>query len=294
MKKLAIAIGHGRTPEGGHHPGSVSDDPKTAKRPDYVEHDLATQIVEAVTGRLRQMGVPCISEADFDARDPNYVGTTKWANTHDDVDAVVEIHLDWERAPRGGFGLYISDAGATLASAVRNAYEEEDLPVRTNQRRSDLYLLRNTKAPALIWECDRVGDGVPVRRIARAIARGLGRYAGVQASSLPRPGSPGESEERERPRRQEPKPFEVRVERPDLLRRGSRDDGPRGSGGPVAQVQALLWAHGLGSTCKSFNGTFDGVYGNATAEAVRAFQEAHDLDVDGIVGKRTLRALLAA
>jgi len=51
----------------------------------------------------------------------------------------------------------------------------------------------------------------------------------------------------------------------------------------------LLVQHQLGA---SGNGpTQDGLYGEGTAGAVRAFQRAHHLDVDGIVGKDTWRAL---
>ena len=40
-----------------------------------------------------------------------------------------------------------------------------------------------------------------------------------------------------------------------------------------------------------YNGTVDGIFGSATAKAVRFFQRSNGLVEDGIVGKNTLRAL---
>lgn len=65
------------------------------------------------------------------------------------------------------------------------------------------------------------------------------------------------------------------------LRRGSR-------GSEVAKLQTALNA--LGYDC----GTADGIFGLKTEMAVRAFQKAKGLTVDGIAGKATQAALYAA
>jgi peptidoglycan hydrolase-like protein with peptidoglycan-binding domain len=57
------------------------------------------------------------------------------------------------------------------------------------------------------------------------------------------------------------------------------------NGAEVALVQALFAANGIPT------GPVDGIFGPLTEAAVRAFQEAHGLQVDGIVGRQTLAAL---
>lgn len=60
-------------------------------------------------------------------------------------------------------------------------------------------------------------------------------------------------------------------------------EGDRGA--QVEQVQQLLIARGF------LDGKADGVYGAATVEAIRAFQESMGLDADGICGDQTLQLL---
>jgi hypothetical protein len=63
-------------------------------------------------------------------------------------------------------------------------------------------------------------------------------------------------------------------------------DTGQGATGPRARiVQALLQAHG-------YELTADGIFGPNTAAAVRAFQAAKGLGVDGIVGSHTMAALI--
>jgi len=57
-------------------------------------------------------------------------------------------------------------------------------------------------------------------------------------------------------------------------------------GGDVIEIQRLLQSLGY------YKGDLDGQYGPATAAAVRAFQADKDQIVDGIIGPRTIEALL--
>ena len=59
-------------------------------------------------------------------------------------------------------------------------------------------------------------------------------------------------------------------------------------GAQVEQVQELLIARGL------LDGKADGVYGEATVEAIRKFQESMGLDADGICGDQTFKLLSGA
>ena len=68
------------------------------------------------------------------------------------------------------------------------------------------------------------------------------------------------------------------------LRRMLFVTSPMMRGDDVLFVQRQLGTSGSGPTQ-------DGLYGENTASAVRAFQRARNLDVDGIVGKDTWRAL---
>lgn len=65
---------------------------------------------------------------------------------------------------------------------------------------------------------------------------------------------------------------------PATVRYGSRGD-------TVVQLQQLLRAEG-------YHLQPDGIFGSMTREAVRSYQTAHGLAVDGIVGKKTWTALL--
>ncbi|MEX2323248.1 MAG: peptidoglycan-binding domain-containing protein [Acidimicrobiia bacterium] len=63
----------------------------------------------------------------------------------------------------------------------------------------------------------------------------------------------------------------------------------RGSSGPeVEDLQRKLLANKINP------GPVDGLFGPKTDDAVRRFQEMHDLQVDGIVGPNTLSAFEAA
>lgn len=62
-------------------------------------------------------------------------------------------------------------------------------------------------------------------------------------------------------------------------------DKPRMQGDDVKELQTLLDKHGF--PC----GEIDGIFGPATDTAVRSFQKANGLTVDGKVGEKTWAAL---
>lgn len=269
MKTLALAIGHGVTPKGVDDPGAV------APGAEHTEHEEATFITAHVNHLLKstdefdlgELGWRVEWEGDLPA-DPNYVGTTKWANDLP-ADAVVSVHLDWHKAPVGGFGLYLTDDGAAIANHIWRAYVEAGLTTRDHQERQDLYLLRNTDAPALIWEADKVGDHVDPVDTATAITKGLYAYCAANAA-------PHGVDEPERP--PEPSPWSASIDAPDLIRRGAK-------GYPVQMIHHLLGANGYAHLLRDELGTQQ--YGRHTEDAVSAYQAHHDLGVDGIVGPET-------
>lgn len=70
----------------------------------------------------------------------------------------------------------------------------------------------------------------------------------------------------------------VQAARADTYERGD-------SGSTVREIQSLLKEWGY------YSGSIDGIYGSATEEAVRYFQNVNGLEVDGRVGPATLEAL---
>ena len=74
-----------------------------------------------------------------------------------------------------------------------------------------------------------------------------------------------------------------------VLAEGSTD------GGPVGRVQQMLNVHAGSDFEGGTKGPLqvDGVFGPKTEAAVRGFQDALDITVDGIVGPVTWRALVS-
>ena len=67
----------------------------------------------------------------------------------------------------------------------------------------------------------------------------------------------------------------------------SAGTGTHRAGGSVRVRRVQSYLHKLGYAV----GKSDGVFGNKTTAAVKAFQQKHGLKVDGVVGARTLRAM---
>ena len=65
----------------------------------------------------------------------------------------------------------------------------------------------------------------------------------------------------------------------------------RGAASPEVRTAQILLIHKFEIFCGAAGA--DGEFGKMTDTAVRAFQKAHGLGVDGVVGQKTWTALLA-
>lgn len=183
MTKVYIANGHGHKDDGGFDPGAVSRDGL------WHEQKAGDFIVSRAASLLSSWGVDVKHEAFQD--DPNYPGTTRAANAWG-ADYVVEVHHDWNRAPEGAFGHWVSAAGKALADRIQQAVGAAGFPLRPSwhKRRTDLYILKNTVAPCVLYECGRIGQGdldteSELKAMGTALAAGIADHLGVKPLTTP-------------------------------------------------------------------------------------------------------------
>ena len=133
-----------------------------------------------------------------------------------------------------------------------------------------LYAAHQSGVPAIILECSfhtntRAAkwllDDVNLKKLAQALADELADYYGMVEVTTPKKDE-----------------FEVNV---SVLKKGDK-------GNQVKAMQILLI--GFGFSCGSSGA--DGSFGSATDKAVRAYQKANGLTVDGSVGPKTWAKLL--
>lgn len=187
MAGVYVAVGHGTKPGGTYDPGAIGSDGRE-------EHEEAHEVVAACAKALNRSSVQFVAEADAgNSHDPNFAGSVAAVNAGN-FEAAVEIHFDWLGAPRGGFGLYLSNRSRLFADAIRTRWAQSGLPTRTNTYRNNLSFLK-AECPAVIWECDRVfGYSLAVNeKMGEAIAAGICDWLGVPFVStiaVPTPQSP--------------------------------------------------------------------------------------------------------
>ena len=183
MIHVFYANGHGIQPSGRHDPGAVSADGR------WNEQSAGDHITAAAAAASRSAGLTVTHEAFTD--DHNYVGTTRRANELG-VDLVVEIHHDWNRAPEGAFVHWhpSSSDGRALADHVLEAIGAAGFPLRRDwhKPRGELYILRNTRMPAVLVEVGRIGqasidEAAELEAMGRAIAAGVHAHLGVTPPS---------------------------------------------------------------------------------------------------------------
>ena len=186
MATVILAAGHGRLPNGGWDPGTTWG--PAGKPPTQVEHTLNEQVMWACYDELRVNGVAVKLERGS-TRNTNDRLDGNWLRFRRDLDSMpkgavslaVEIHHDYYKARRGGFGIVPAAVGyhATreldVCTAITAAYKAAGLPVRpTYADVRGLGLLRRPKVPTLIWECDRLGaDCASPTQTGHALALGI-------------------------------------------------------------------------------------------------------------------------
>ena len=182
MNKVYLAPGHGRRPNGLLDPGAVGGGTNEQEAGDRI----ARQVESFLLGEFEDV------EVQRQARGgPNFVGTRDEVNASG-ADVALELHHDWIRAPRGGFGFHQGGERERIADALTDAYREVGLPTRAHMRTlpgttSEPGLYRGTPATTILWELDRIGTTTEDH--ARAVAYGIADYLGLKEKAVRPPAS---------------------------------------------------------------------------------------------------------
>ena len=177
--KVAVFCGHGTSQDGGWDSGCVYKH----KGKTYTESALMKKVTESCVYYLRQCGIKVVT--DVPANGINMVKQVKKSNA-EGVKLHVAFHCDYSGAPAGTIPLYASASGRKLATAMnKRVMQYSSLKTRGVCKRTDLYELNATKAPAVIFECGSIKkDLVALVREYDAIgfgaARGICDYLGVK------------------------------------------------------------------------------------------------------------------
>lgn len=183
--KIVISSGHGKYIRGARG---------NPVPPQMDEVDEARKVVEQVATELRALGVDVTTYHDDVSRtqDENLKRITDFHNSRTrDLD--VSVHFNaYNGTAHGTECLYVtqSELAGEVAAAVATAGQ---LTNRGGKKRTDLYFLNNTAAPAILIEtafCDNTGDCELVRQnfdlICAAIADAIADEEGA-APSPPEP-----------------------------------------------------------------------------------------------------------
>lgn len=188
MSKVALMCGHGRSTDGTWDCGTSYGGNNEAA--------LMLPITKAAVKYLRSRGVTVISDADTN-NNKNMIADVKWANK-EKVSIYVSLHCDWYKAPSGTLPLYVSAKGKALATAINKAVMSGmSMKTRGVTRRTDLYELNYTDAPACIFECGSIKNDIAKMKqsdkYGKCIAIGICNYLGVkweEPQPTPQPTAP--------------------------------------------------------------------------------------------------------
>ena len=322
------------------HAGHNSTVPGARGLIDEVTEDR--KVKDGVISKLQALGhtvYDCTDDAGT-SQNANLANIVKLCNAHS-ADLDVSIHFNAAANDPSGDGvttgtevLVYSGASkaTTYAAAICARIADLGFQSRGVRERPDLYVLKHTKAPALLVECCFVDDADDVAlydadQMATAIVQGITGKA-VIGGAPAQESVPVESANTTTPDNY-PAKFQawlnagysagltvdglwgpktragavkaLQTELNAQFGKGLAVDGLWGSKTKAACVNVKQGASGnltciIQGTlyCRGYNPKgFDGIFGAGCAAAVRAFQTAARLSADGIVGQNTWAALLS-
>lgn len=186
-KTVYLAPGHGRRPDGRVDPGASGGGTN--------EQEAGDQAARAVE-RILLDNWQSVEVSRQPKGGPNFEGTrTEIDNLGPDV--ALELHHDWIRAPRGGFGFHPgSGPKRDICRALEQAYKARGLRTRPHLEHlpgtsSQPGLYRASTQPTVLWEIDRIGEYTEDH--AWAIAEGLASFLGLPAIPAADPADPDPS-----------------------------------------------------------------------------------------------------
>ena len=321
------------------HAGHNSTVPGARGLLDEVTEDR--RVKDLVLDKLRSLGHivhDCTDDVGA-SQSANLANIVQQCNSHA-ADLDVSIHFNAAANDPSGDGvttgtevLVYSGASkaTTYAAAICARIADLGFKSRGVKERPDLYVLKHTKAPALLVECCFVDDADDVAlydadKMAAAIVQGITGQA-VTGDTPARESAPVESTHTTTtdnypaqfqswlnanyatgltvdglwgPKTRQAAIRALQSELNDQFSKGLTVDGLWGSKTKAACVNVKEGARGnltqiIQGTlyCRGYDPKgFDGIFGSGCEAAVQNFQRAQGLSVDGVVGKNTWEALL--
>lgn len=270
MSKIAVFAGHGGDQPGAQYNG-------------FKEKDVNLAVSNALTEILRARGYTVINNRTTDVN-RSIVNDARMANEQG-VDAVVELHMNAnEGEPFTGtevyYSVFDSGTGRRLAQAIVDniaalGFVNRGVKTRVNSAGQDYFgIIRLTNAPAVLVEMAFLNNPDDMARfnvdeVANAIANGIEEVF---------PPSQGGQDNVSPPAGGLPYPMPTYD-----LKYGSTGDG-------VRWLQWYLNRLGYLDTPREI----DGIFGSRTQAALENFQRDAGIRVDGIAGRVTRAALIAA
>ncbi|MFT8310364.1 MAG: peptidoglycan-binding protein [Sporolactobacillus sp.] len=246
------------------------------------EEVVDRKIKDAVIKYLRAGGQTVYDDTDHEGKtqNENLAAIVRNVNAHTGLALAVSIHLN----AGGGTGIevyqYDSKTDVVATRVLNNICAVTGLRSRGTKKNTSLYVLRNTKSPAILVECGFVDTKTDAENVsAKTDAIGKAIAEGILNKTITADNAANQSAK--------PAPATqtaaVVSKKSPLLQNKST-----GSAVKELQQELIKAGYSIGKAGA------DGIFGVATERAVRALQSDYKIAVDGVVGSATWAALAKA